>query len=244
MPSTSLPPNTINDSWKHAADLTVEQAAALLAGLDPSIVEAASMKSHGVLNISDFPGLPQSKSVLVNAINARKLPAKIRHQAREYGFADREYDSQLEETPYDTAFGMLSTGKDELLHPSNKFFFNKLPDWSLTTVSRADLITWLRENNRTDNFFFAEKPPTIDYLDPAHKRYAAKLAASVQAWQAVTEADSGSSVKHSLMKWLNGNAKRLKRPGDGELSAKAIKECAQVANWKPGGGAPETPHNP
>lgn len=45
------------------------------------------------------------------------------------------------------------------------------------------------------------------YLDPKHPRYAPRLAAAVNAWLAVTQANGGS-VKDAIRKWLREPARQ------------------------------------
>lgn len=79
------------------------------------------------------------------------------------------------------------------------------------------------------------------YLDPKNPRYAPKLAASVKAWQAVTD-PRGRSPKKALDNWLREHAADFGLMGDDGIPVNtAIEECSKVANWQPGGGAAKTP---
>lgn len=114
------------------------------------------------------------------------------------------------------------------------------PDRS--TIERNSLVSWLQGRGVRNGFFFPDSSSGApDYLDPKNLRYAPKLAASVQAWLAV--ADPGAkSPKQALDKWLRENAAHFGLTDDeGKTNETAIEECAKVANWKPGGGAPKTP---
>ncbi|WP_375638301.1 hypothetical protein [Bartonella sp. AA16NXGY] len=80
------------------------------------------------------------------------------------------------------------------------------------------------------------------FQDPTHPRYAPKLAAIVAAWEAVSEAEGGKTVKGTLIKWLSEHAVQYKLVDDDNLPReKLIEELAAVANWEPTGGAPKTP---
>jgi hypothetical protein len=110
-------------------------------------------------------------------------------------------------------------------------------------VSVESLKAWLADRGFRQGFFFPERIETPDYLDPAHPRYAPKLAAAIHAWLAVTEA-SGKSPKQALSKWLREHAARFDlTDGDGTPNETGIEEAAKVANWQPGGGAPKSPGN-
>jgi hypothetical protein len=115
------------------------------------------------------------------------------------------------------------------------------PDWSKTTINRDVLIEWLRSRGLKTGFFFPDATNDCDYLNPGDPRYAHKLAAAVQAWQAVSNTD-GKSPKQSLIKWLREHAVEFGlSDDDGKPNETAIEEIAKVANWKPQGGTPRMP---
>ena len=70
---------------------------------------------------------------------------------------------------------------------------------------------------------------------------AVKLAASVKAWQAITNAGK-RSPKQALDKWLREHAAEFGLTSeDGSPIENAIQECSKVANWNTKGGATKTP---
>lgn len=104
--------------------------------------------------------------------------------------------------------------------------------------SLRDFLTW---RGFRSGFFLTIPSTAPDYLDPAHPRYAPKLAAAVGAWQAVTETE-GKHPKQALAKWLREHAAEFGLSDDeGKPNETGIDETAKIANWKPGGGAPKTP---
>jgi hypothetical protein len=84
-----------------------------------------------------------------------------------------------------------------------------------------------------------------DFLDENHPHYSPKLAAAIDAWQAVTADPSlrnGRSVKQALADWLKKNAQKYQLiKEDGTSNESGIKEVAKIANWEQKGGAPKTP---
>lgn len=113
------------------------------------------------------------------------------------------------------------------------------PEWS--TVERESLLAWLRGRGIKSGFFFPKTVDTPDYLDPRNARFAPKLAAAVGAWLSV-EDPGAKSPKQALDKWLREHAVQFGLTDDeGKVNETAIEECAKVANWRPGGGAPKTP---
>ncbi len=111
-------------------------------------------------------------------------------------------------------------------------------------VSRVDvqsLKSWMKSRGVKSGFFFPNGTSAPDYLDPGHPRYAPKLAAAVSAWLAVDDS-KGKTPKSALMKWLRENSATFGLSDDeGKPNELGIEECAKVANWQPGGGAPKTP---
>ncbi|MFC1876005.1 hypothetical protein ACFL2E_01825 [Thermodesulfobacteriota bacterium] len=119
------------------------------------------------------------------------------------------------------------------------------PDWQKTTILVEDLKTWLNGRGIKTGFFFPHPEDDLDFLDPNHKNYAPKLAASIRAWQAVN-ADpgliKGKTVKQALVKWLRKNADQFGlTKDDGNPNEQGIEEISKISNWDAKGGAPKTP---
>jgi hypothetical protein len=115
-------------------------------------------------------------------------------------------------------------------------------DVERSIVKRDSVVSWLANRGHRSGFFFPNAGAgTPDYLNPTHPRYSGKLAAAVSAWQAVTD-PGGKHPKQALEKWLNEHSGRFGMTGeDGMPIKQAVTDCAKVANWEPGGGAPKTP---
>lgn len=84
-----------------------------------------------------------------------------------------------------------------------------------------------------------------EYLDSMHDFYASKLAAAVEAWEAVTndpKALQGKTPKQALEKWLRANAQKYYLLNkDSSINNAGIQQICKVANWQPEGGAAKTP---
>lgn len=109
-------------------------------------------------------------------------------------------------------------------------------DWLQTIVRVDDLCAWLRSRGITTGFFLEQAG--LDYLNTNHPYYSPRLAAAVQAWQAISDTPGGmtrKTPKQALLTWLTENRERFQN-----LSNQSIEEAAKVANWKQGGAA-ETP---
>ncbi|MNG86316.1 hypothetical protein D3C79_450960 [compost metagenome] len=85
----------------------------------------------------------------------------------------------------------------------------------------------------------AEQERQLAFLNPEHGRYAPKLAAAVSAWHNYSE-QPGRTPKQSLLQFLRRNASNYGLV-DSEGNPKCLDDLAAIANWKPNGGAPQTP---
>lgn len=114
-------------------------------------------------------------------------------------------------------------------------------DMAESRIEVEALKTWLMSRGLKSGFFFPQSTNAPDYLDPHHPRYAPKLAAAVRAWIAVDD-PKGKHPKQALSKWLREHSPAFGLSDEeGKPNEQGIEECAKVANWQPGGGAPKTP---
>ena len=68
-------------------------------------------------------------------------------------------------------------------------------DIDRSTVNRASVADWLRGRGVRTGFFFPNVNSNApDFLDSSNARYAPKLAAAAQAWQAVTDLAPGLRI--------------------------------------------------
>ncbi|MCC8401403.1 hypothetical protein LJ655_05750 [Paraburkholderia sp. MMS20-SJTN17] len=88
----------INPLWSLVDPLTVEQAAALIAGFDPNAVdESGEWFKNRETGFTDSDGITWVRTAfeaLVNAINAGKLKATIRRSAWERGWDEEPEDNE------------------------------------------------------------------------------------------------------------------------------------------------------
>lgn len=240
----------IDPLWHVHDPLTVQQAAALIAGADPNAVRfnadgAAWFENESGLTESEGIGKVQTAFLaLVNAINGGRLKATIRRAAWQQGWNEEpgegeRFTKQLEVLPSDIDEALDA---DDIFHARVRgIIYRVSPDWSLTTVERAELVLWLAKAGMSSGFFFPAATGSADYLDPQHPRYAPKLVAAVRAWEAVSD-PGGKHPKQALVQWLREHAEEFgMTDGEGKPNETGIEEAAKVANWQPGGGAPKTP---
>jgi len=137
--------------------------------------------------------------------------------------------------------GSLVPQSDIDMNGNHGGFIEGTVDVYKSSVNADSLKQWLRLKGFTTGFFFPEQVKTMDFLDPLNPRYAPKLAAAVNAWQAITDAGK-KSPKQALDKWLREHAADYNLTNDdGKPIEQAIEECSKVANWNTKGGATKTP---
>ena len=229
--------NKINPFWKLADAFSVEQAAALIAGCDPNDVHFSDSEYSDVIHAFSDGGInalvQTTYTALINAINGHKLQAKLRYDAEPRymaGINSLEERRSRGEKDVEEIVGLNDTG----------YVIAPQPNWKESTVDREDLVEWLGGRGFTVGFFSPEpvsNPP--DYLDPQNPRYTPKLAAAVQAWQAVTD-PGNRHPKQALAKWLRERAAKYGMTDEeGKLNEPEIDEIARIANWQPGEVVPK-----
>lgn len=247
------------DYWRLCDHLSVQEAAALSIGVEPSRVcsngTSVYLEYSDVSNMNDMPSIISGDfqavisgkfqavfAAIKHAIQAGTLKAHVRVTARAYGSADLQADADADDASIGKPFRHDTTTADGELFPSH----SPPPDWSLTTVAVEDLRAWLTSRGIVNGFFFPHRrEDQPGYLDKAHLYYAPKLAAAIRAWEAVTSDPDrlrGKTPKQALTKWLNEHAAAFGlTKDDGTPNATGVEEAAKLANWKPEGGASKTP---
>jgi len=217
------------DYWRLCDEISVIDAALLIVGEDPSPSRdnIENWSSQSCPN-----GYAAARTALINAILGKRLDATLRYPARVLG--DDEYPNIGEE--------VYSKGQNY------EIAFKNVPDWKLSTIRVESLKAWLLSRGFKTGFFFADHIDAPSYLDAAHPCYAPKLAAAVDAWQAIASDESllnGKTPKQAIEKWLRENASRFGlSDDDGNPNKDGIEQISKVANWRPEGGAAKTKGNP
>ena len=229
------------DYWRLCDELSVVQAAMLIAGVNPE-------EFPYIMNFQEHErpkNFSPALAALSHAILGGRLPATIRREAWERGWAE---DSNSGEN-FTRDIEIFSDQKEfpkKAYNPKHSgIFFRTAPDWNLTTVLVEDLQVWLRGRGFKTGFFSPKAGDTPDFLDTSHKNYAPKLVAAIGSWQAVNadpELIKGKTVKQALLKWLRKNADKFGlTKDDGNPNEQGIEEIAKISNWDVRGGAPKTP---
>lgn len=204
------------DIWRLAEELTIVQAAVLLAGDGDPAVTAHYVEGW---DVEKRPrGYEAAKVALVGALRSQRIKGIVREEAR------LQRGSNLDE-------------------PSRFVAEPGTVDVNTSTLDVQSLKDWLKDRGIAHGFFFPAGLPAADFLDFDHPRYAPKLAAAVQAWRAVSDPElvRSRSPKQAILKWLREHASEYRMTADdGTPAETSIEEVAKVANWAPGGGAPRT----
>lgn len=195
------------DYWRLCDELSIRQAALLIAGCDPS--SEMGEFCDGWKKQDQPTGYEAAKTALLNAFRRGAIK----------GEAIPQYDCDINGNEYPLE-GTVSTQ---------------------STLDVESLRQWLVSRGLHTGFFFPTATDAPDYLNPKNPRYAPKLAAAVQAWQAVTDPGK-KTAKQALEKWIRENAAKFGLVDDeGNPTNQAVEDCSKVANWNTGGGAPKTP---
>lgn len=204
------------DSWRACNELTLVQAALLIAGHNPSEMQSDGMTSNGNGSPNGYDAAITAVSLGLRQgiIEGRLCPQQENRLDDEVVYIRDSIDLKKSTVMVDSLTEYLASRGI-----TKGFFFRESTNKSVPNVE-------------------------FSFLNPNDARYSPKLAAAVKAWIAVGEYSDNSprTPKQLLEEWLNRHAAQLgltdKR---GNPIKQAIKEIAKVANWKPTGGAPKTP---
>ena len=216
------------DYWRLCDEVSVVDAALLIVGEEPSVQREYNER----WDADKRPlGYDAAKTAIGNAILGGRLAATIRRDAHERGYDEEPRQSE----------GKRKDGIKTIIYQNE-------PNWCMTTVKVEDLKAWLLSRGFKTGFFFADHIDAPSYLDTAHPCYAPKLAAAVDAWQAIASDEAllnGKTPKQAIEKWLRENASRFGlSDDDGNPNKDGIEQISKVANWRPEGGAAKTRGNP
>ncbi len=236
------------DYWRLCEEFSIDQAALLIVGQDPGHYEGADQWDS-----NNWPrGYVAARTAicggLKNYIRYQNKLAEFESQSanmREDHLHAPDMvalnDDHLTDLYNRSIQGTLVQQMDEDMNGNPIGLIEGSVDLTLSIVNADSLKQWLRLKGFTTGFFFPEPVATMDFLDPLNPRYAPKLAASVCAWQSVTNAGK-QSPKQALDKWLREHASEFNLTNEeGKPVDQAIGECSKVANWNAKGGATKTP---
>lgn len=240
--------DTTLELWRLASDLTVEDAAILIAGGDPSEVDYEDDTfggQHEVKRTTGHPGFPATFTSLKIAIRKGYLPAHLASRTDDGG----PYSTRIGADVWTLSSDEVSALRQRLTNDpfsdlapdgAHDIQFRVEPDWTRTTVDVEDLKAWLRSRGFTTGFFFpsnrqTETAPDI-FMDPTHEHFSAELALAVAAWRGLaSEQRFPRGPKAAIEAWIAGNPDAWR--GDGDLSTNAKDRVVTLVNWRKSGGA-------
>lgn len=154
----------INPLWALADPLTVPQAAALMADVDPNAVAEEGYffrdRETGLTCSDGIAYVQTAYTALVNAIEARNLKARLRYDAEPRYTAGID---NLKERGY--------WGREPVVEikdwDDTSYVIAPVPNWATTTVTKVDLVGWLSSSPIKPSFFFPDSPtiPTKEQAD-------------------------------------------------------------------------------
>lgn len=202
------------DFWRLCDELSIVQAALLIAGVDP----AEDSTYVETWQPCDKPsGYEATKTAIANGLRRGDIKGEVSYQT------DAKFDS-IAEMYYDEVSERID------LHES--------------VVSADSLREFLSKRGFKSGFFFSNADHNPEYLNSLSNCYSSKLAAAIHAWEAVSRDDKlrrGKTVKQALMNWLTVHAAQYGLvKDDGRPNENGIEEIAKIANWDTKGGAPKT----
>jgi hypothetical protein len=232
--------------WRLAADLTVEDAAILVAGGDPSEVDRANPMADWEAEpvwkkrTTGHPGFIPAFSALKAAVLSGQIPAHF-HYTGVPVFDQAEFPvDKFHIVSREVLSNYLDIRESPIENPHGKIAIFDEPDWSETFLKVEDLKAWLRSRGFTSGFFFnADQPNPDEFLDRSHEHFAPELALAVSAWRALAEKQRfPRGPKAAIEAWIEGNPQEWQ--DDDPLSNEAKKRICTLVNWKRSGGANPT----
>jgi hypothetical protein len=246
----------IDPTWNFVDPLTAQQAATLMAGVNPYAVVFNPLPSHfrdvesGTTETSGIDKVFACFIMLTNAIKNRNLEADIKHSVRLRGGDD---DKPGNNEAMMCKFRWFNEDEDDI--GKRDLIYSTDPDWSYTTVRRADLVKWLKDIEYNDMYFNPKSgigAGGYGFMNPEHPHYSPKLNAVVKAWLAFDDAETLESYlkkansrtpKSAAIIWLQEHAGEIPELLEGsknikKLSDSTAESLAMIVHWKTEGGRP------
>ena len=234
--------------WGLATDLSVVDAAILIAGGDPS--EEDRVEDYNLMaefrgpmwekRTTNHPGFAPAFSALKAATLTGQIATHFHYTAiPSYDDVTFPID-KFHIVTRERLSRYLDLGHLPVENPTGKLAIFQEPDWSETFVDVESLKSWLRRRGFTKGFFFNSDPPDQDaFMDKSHEHFSPELALAVLAWRALAEQQRfPRGAKAAVDDWIDANPGMWK--GDEPISGAAKERIVTLVNWKKGGGAPKT----
>ena len=230
-------------AWKFVNAPTVQQAAVLMTGMNPCdiVFNPHPQYFHETENKISINSVQVHFEMLRNAITDGNLIANSKYSVR---FRIGTDDQPGENEENHDMFGWFNVVDDDI--GKYDLIVGTVPDWSKTTIRRADIIEWLQKLGYNDKHF----NPESDTANEKRRRYSPKLDAAEKVYEALADDEMLNkylnkavkrTLKEAIKAWLNDNAKKFPKllDKDGKIPPHAINNIAAVVNWDKGGRPPK-----
>ena len=203
------------DLYKLMDVISVEDAAALIAGVSPNKVYHDYYAGDEYVSINTKQGDPY------NAVDVFSISLKTLGHAIKSG----RLNAHIVVTPNTDSLIQNDLNKDWIAISDI--------NTAKTTIDRNDLKEWLSDRGVYPRLLFPNGKKD-DYMNQKHINYSAKLALCVRAWEVAQTANlDGKRVKGFIEDWMKDNAKAFGVTNTGD---KFFKDLAAIPNWDVTGG--------
>jgi hypothetical protein len=233
--------------WRLAADLSVVDAAILIAGGDPSEIDRfhednpyMTEEHKWKKRTTKHPGFVPAFSALKAAVLDGQIATHFQYTATPY-FEDMKFPiDKFHIVSREVLSEYLSAFYRPVENPNGKIAIFDEPDWAETFVKVDGLKSWLRSRGFTVGFFFnSDKAGPDEFMDKSHEHFAPELALAVEAWRALAEVQRfPRGPKAAIKEWIDANPDVWQ--GEDSLSNEAKMRIMTLVNWKRSGGANPT----
>lgn len=199
------------DFWRLCDELSVAQAALLLAGVDPS--SECGAYCEGWETHERPVGYEAGKAAIGNALRGGKISGEL------IPLYERDINGNItDEVPntVDIDRSLVDVGS--------------LREWLVERGIRSNFFSTVR----------ADTPDYLDPRHPRYSSKLAAAVLAWLAMEDVNLL-SGKVPREAIAGWLETRYLELGLVWNGDINRTGIEEVSKVANWKPTGGAPKTP---
>lgn len=235
--------------WRLAPQLSVVDAAILLAGGDPSVTDperegiGLDYDYVQVKRTTLWSGFTPAFTAIKAAIMRKELPAKLRYKGKMGGelFSRPDHPFWIVSPDQLTASIDPSSPWKHVITGSESIYIEVEPDWDATSVDVVALRAWLQSRGLSTGFFFPTQSAEDlnDFMNPDHDHFAPELDLAVKAWRALSSVrKTPGGATAAIRAWLDANPEAW--AGDGAVSNECKERIKVVVNWNKRGGPDKT----
>lgn len=232
--------------WRLATNLTLENAAILLAGGDPGEMEFPhdvmpwSKGAAKVKVTSGHIGFDAAYSAIKGAVIVGELPARLIYYTAEVSLGGEPIKAPMIVLAGHQLQAHLPSATVVFEGGGRSIVIASEPAWPEAIVNVDDLKGWLRRNGHTYGFFFPDvEPKAGDILGGNPDRLSDELSLALCIWRNLSEREKfPRGAKKAIEAWIEDHPEAWlgKRPPTKDAKARV----ATLTNWNKKGGAPKT----